>query len=144
MPVIQTPGSGRAGLDGSFNEPSIHLSLNEKLSEGHQCPFAKRRFFGIDTIQNELPPPIHHCGLNHLIIGDTGVRFQDERQGEHRWGHWRPPSLFLSIQIRQLLLECCIKQDMPVLAQEHKQFGLPYPFHNLFLLYRKRYWRLPG
>ena len=57
--------------------------------------------------------------------------------------HFRPPSLLLLIQIRQLFLEWFIKQDMPVLTQEHKQFGLPYPLHNLFLLYRKRYRRVP-
>jgi hypothetical protein len=56
---------------------------------------------------------------------------------------FRPPSLLLLIQIRQLFLEWFIKQDMPVLTQEHKQFGLPYPLHNLFLLYRKRNRRVP-
>jgi hypothetical protein len=28
-------------LDGSFNQPSIHLSLNESLTKGHQSAFAE-------------------------------------------------------------------------------------------------------
>ncbi len=48
--------------------------------------FAKRCLFGIDAIQDKLPSPIHHGRLNHLIIRDTSVRFQDERQSEHRRG----------------------------------------------------------
>jgi hypothetical protein len=49
-------------------------------------PLLKGGLFRIDAVQNKLPSPIHHGRLNHLIIRDTGVRFQDERQGKHRRG----------------------------------------------------------
>ncbi len=62
------------------------MRLDEKLPKGHQCPEAPRRMLGIQAIQDQRPSPVHHCGLNHFIIGDTSVRFQDECQGEHRRG----------------------------------------------------------
>jgi hypothetical protein len=73
-------------LNGSFDQSSVHLPFNEKLSEGHQCSFAKRCLFRIDTIENKLPPPVHYRRLNNFIIGDACVRLQDQRQGEHCWG----------------------------------------------------------
>jgi len=75
--------------------PPIHLSFNEPLTKRYECSEAYGCLFSIDAIQNKLPSPIHHGRLNHLIIRDTGVRFQDERQGEHRRGHWgRPRACF--------------------------------------------------
>ena len=62
------------------SEPPIHLSFNEPLAERNECSEAYGCLFSIDTIQNKLPSPIHHGRLNHLIIRDTGVRFQDERE----------------------------------------------------------------
>jgi hypothetical protein len=47
------------------------------------------------------------------------------------------------VEGRQFLLERFIEHFVPMAAQEHKHFGFPYPSHNLFLLYRKRYRWLP-
>ena len=71
----------------SADEPSVHLSLDQPLAESHQCSFAKRCLFSIDTIQDKLPTSVHHGRLNDFIIGDPCIRLQDQRQSQHRRGH---------------------------------------------------------
>jgi hypothetical protein len=62
-------------LDGSFDQPPIHVPLNEPLAKGHQCAFTERRLFGIETIEHQLPASIHERRLNDLIIRNPSVRF---------------------------------------------------------------------
>jgi hypothetical protein len=121
-------------LDGSFDEAPIHLRLNKSLAEGYQCSFTERCLLGVQTIQHQLPAPIHHRRLNHFVIGDTGVRLQDERQRQYRRGYRRLPSLRFAIQTRQLLLKRFIQQFVSVLTQKHKEFRFPNLLHNLLFL----------
>jgi hypothetical protein len=55
-------------LNGAFNEPSIQVSLDEKLSEGHQRSFAEGSLLALEAIEDQRPSPIHHGRLNHLVI----------------------------------------------------------------------------
>lgn len=41
------------------------------------------------------------------------------------------------VEGRQLLLKGFIEQFVPAMAQKHKQFGSPYPLHDLFFLLGK-------
>lgn len=61
---------GLAGkLNRPFDESSIHLGINETLPKGDERSEAPRRLLGIQTIQHQLPPPIHQRRLNDLITG---------------------------------------------------------------------------
>ena len=99
-----------------------------------RVPLTPRRLLSVQTIQHQLPAPVHHARLNDFIIGDAGIRFQDQRQRQQRRGHRGLSALRFLIQLRQLLLKRFVKQFMPVLAQKHKQFGFPNLFHNLLFL----------
>jgi hypothetical protein len=55
-------------LNGSFDQPSIHLPIDESLAEGHERPFAKRCLICVQAIEYQLPPAIHECRFNDLII----------------------------------------------------------------------------
>jgi len=55
-------------LNGSLNEPSIHVGLDEPLTESYQRPFTERRLLAVQTIQHQLPASIHHRRLNDFII----------------------------------------------------------------------------
>lgn len=131
-PVTQTPGS--AEQPRSFDEPSIHLRLDQPLMESHERSFAKRGLIRVYTIQDQLPAPIHHCCLNDLIIRNPHIRLQYERQRQHRRRHWRLSSLCFSIQTRQLLLKRFIQQFVAMLTQKDKQFGFANFFDNLLFL----------
>jgi hypothetical protein len=118
MAVVQTPGCGRAGLNGAFNEPSIHLGFNESLPKGHQCSEAYGCLLGVQTVQHSLPAPIHEDRFNHLVIGDARVRLQNDRQGQLRGSNGRVPSLAWPVEGRQFLLERFIEQIVPVMARD--------------------------
>ena len=60
-------------LDRPFNEPSIHLCVDEPFSVGHQGAFAERSLLCVQTIQHQLPAPIHECCFNHFIIRDARI-----------------------------------------------------------------------
>jgi len=72
-----------------------------------------------------------------------GVRFQDERQRQHRRRDRRLPSLCFSIQTRQLFLERFIQQFVTMLTQKDKQFRFANLFHNLLFLLIQLDWGLP-
>ena len=99
-----------------------------------RVPLTPRRLLGVQTIQHQLPAPIHHGRLNYFVIRDATVCLQDKRQRQHRRGYWRLPALRFAIQTRQLLLKRFIQQFMAVLAQKHKQFSFPNLLHYLLFL----------
>jgi hypothetical protein len=107
-------------LDGPLNEPSIHVRLDEPLSESHQSPFAERGLLSIQTIKHQLPPPIHECGLNHFIIRDTCVRLENGRQGQLCWRNGRVPTLTGSIECCEFFLKGVIKESVSVMAKKDK------------------------
>jgi hypothetical protein len=63
--------------------PSAPQSTAE---ENHQCPFTQRSLLSIHTIQDHLLSPIHQCCLDHFVIRNTRVSFQNERQCQECWG----------------------------------------------------------
>lgn len=55
-------------LDGSFDEPPIHLRLDEPLPKSYQGAFTEWRLLRVQTIQYQLLASIHQRRLNDLII----------------------------------------------------------------------------
>jgi hypothetical protein len=55
-------------LDSPLDEPSIHLAIDEMLPKSDERSFAEWGLLGIQTIEHQLPSPIHECHLNHFII----------------------------------------------------------------------------
>jgi hypothetical protein len=92
------------------------LSFNEKLPKSHEGSFAKRGMLAIQAIEHQLPAPIHHSRLNHLIIGNTGICLQNERQSQDGRGNWWLVARLFSIQTGQLFLEGFVKEFMAMVT----------------------------
>jgi hypothetical protein len=65
----------------SLDESAIHMRRDESLPESHQGSFAERCLLALQTIQHQLPAPIHQCCFNNLIIGDSCVGLHNGSQG---------------------------------------------------------------
>jgi len=46
----------------------------------------KRRLFRAHAVQDQLPAPVHHRRLDHLIITDPGIGLQDRRRASRAGG----------------------------------------------------------
>jgi hypothetical protein len=59
-------------------------------------PFGKRRLPCVDAVQDQLPAPVHHRRLDHLIIGHARVSLQDrgQRQPGRRHRRWSAKDQF--------------------------------------------------
>src|SRR5262249_4658363 len=125
------------------DESSIHLGIDEALPKSDERAFAEGCLISVQTVQHELPPPIHEGRLDHFVIRHACVGLQNDRQGQLCGSDgWMPP-LARSVEIRQFLLERFIEQFVPMVAQKHKEFRASYPCHNLLFLCRKFDFRLP-
>jgi hypothetical protein len=108
-------------------------------SKGDQRRLRERRLRLVHAIQHQLPAPIHHRRLDHLIIGGTGVGLQDRRQPKlGRRDRWLPDRLVL-VHLGKLALEIRIEQLMTVLAEPDKQPSPLDPLHDLLFQPRRRH-----
>jgi hypothetical protein len=117
----------------ALHQPPIQLVRDQPGTEGTKRRLRKRRGRMIHAVQHQLPAPIHHTGLDHLIIRSAGVGLQDRRQPKLRWRHGRLPHRLVLIHLGKLGLEALVEQLVTVLAQPHKQLrpldpldGLPF------------------
>jgi hypothetical protein len=129
------PASGRAGRQRhrAFHQPPVQIRLDQPGPEVEQRALGKRRLISVQTVQHQLPAPVHHRRLDHLIIRGAGVGLQDQRQGQLRRRHRRLPLGAIGIHPGQLGLELLAEQLMAMLPQQHKQLRPPDPFDNLLL-----------
>jgi hypothetical protein len=129
------PASGRAGRQrhGAFHQPPVQVRLDQPGPEVEQRTLGKRWLLGVQAAQHQLPTPVHHRRLDHLIIGGTGVGLHDQRQRQLRRRHRRLPFGAVGVHPRQLGLELFAEQLMTTLPQHHKQLRPSDPFDNLLL-----------
>jgi hypothetical protein len=102
-------------------------------TEADQRRLRKRRLGVIHAPQHQLPAPIHHCRLDHLVVGGAGVGLQDRRQPKLRRRHRRLPNRLVGIHRGQLGLEALVEQLMTMLTQPDEQLGALDPLDNLQL-----------
>jgi hypothetical protein len=67
-----------------------------------------------------VPAPIHHTGLDHLIVAGTGVGLQDGRQPKLRRRHGRLPDRLVLVHLGKLGLQVLVEQLVAVLTQPDK------------------------
>ena len=81
----QSARSKLLGVEGLPNRPfdksSVHLSVDKSFAKGNVRSFAERWLIGIQTVQHQLPSPIHEGRFDHFVVGDAGVGLQNDRQG---------------------------------------------------------------
>jgi hypothetical protein len=91
-----------------------------------------------------VDPPIHYRRLDHFVIRNSGVRFQNECECQHCRGYRWLPALCFSIQACQLFLERFIEQFVAMPTQKDEQFRFANLFDNLLFLLAERYWGSPN
>jgi hypothetical protein len=119
------PTRGAGQLDGAFHQPTIKLVGDQPRPEPDQRALAKRRPLGVQAVQHQLPAPIHHRRLDHLVVGGAGIGLQDRRQRQQGRRHRRLPLGAVGPGRGQLGLEALVEQLVAVLAHEHEQLGPP-------------------
>jgi hypothetical protein len=129
------PARGRAGRQrhGRLYQPPVQVGLDPPGPEVEQGALGERRLLGVQAVQHQLPAPVHHGRLDHLVIGGTGVGLQDQRQRQLRRRHRRLPFAAVGLQLGQLGLELLAEQLMATLPQQHKQPRPSDLFDNLLL-----------
>jgi hypothetical protein len=81
MPVTSTSGNRCYAVScARFRETNVIFSLFSLFRCDFLSTLLNRFIFGIDTIQDKLPPLIHHGRLNDFIVGDPCVYLQDQHQ----------------------------------------------------------------
>ena len=90
--------------------------------ENDQGAFAEGRRVAVETIEHQLPAPIHG-GFNHCVIRHIRVGLQERRQSQLRGWHGRMALRLVFIKRRQCLLKRVTQQSGAVLPQEHKPLG---------------------
>ena len=126
-PAGRTPLVVLASSTVRSTSAQVQVLPDQPLAERHQRALRKRRVTGIQAIQRQLPAPVHHRRLDHLVIGHSGIRLQDRGQRQPRRRHRRMPLRAVHVRRCQPGLELLVEQLMPVLAQEHKQPRPPAP-----------------
>jgi hypothetical protein len=93
------------------------------VAKADQGAFAEGRRVAVETIEDQLPTPIHGGGFNHLVIRHARVGLQECRQSQLRGWHGRMALRLVFIERRQFLLKRVTKQSVAVLPQQYKQLG---------------------
>ncbi len=112
-------------------------------AEPHQGALGERRPVGVQTVQHQLPAPVHHTGLDHLVVRDTGIGLQDQRQRQLHRRHRRLALRTVAVGSGQLGLEHLVEQLMAIPAQEHEQLRPPHQTHHRLLRSRRLHRRSP-
>ena len=107
-------------LNRSFDEPSIHLRLNETFPKSNERSFAQWCLIGVQTVQHQLEASIHQRYLDHLSIRNTRVRLQNSRQSSLCWRNGRVSTEAQGIERCQSFLKCLIKDLMAVMQGERQ------------------------
>jgi hypothetical protein len=123
-PRPEPPGR-RGHLDGALDQPAVQVRLDQPGPEPHQRALGKRWPLGVQAVQHQLPAPIHHRRLDHLVVADPLIGLHDQRQRQLRGRHGRLPVRRIDVRAGQLGLERLVEQLMAMLAQEHEQLGPP-------------------
>jgi hypothetical protein len=137
------PAGPRGQRHGALDQPAVQVLLDQAGAEPHQGALGKRRSIGAHAIQHQLPAPVHHRRLDHLIIGHPRVCLHDRRQRQPGRRHRRLPLRTVRIGFCQLGLEPLVKQLMPVLTQEHEQLRPPHRLDHRPLRRRRLHRRPP-
>ena len=133
----------RRQLHRPLAQPPVQVTLNQPLAEPHQGPLGKRRLLRAQAVQHQLPAPVHHRRLDHLIVADLRIRLQDRRQRQPGRRYRRLTLRAVHIRFRQLGLELLVKQLVPVQAQEHEQLRPPHRLDHRLLRWRGLHRRIP-
>ena len=140
-PRPEPPGA-RGQRDRALDQPPVQVRFDQPATEPDQGALGKRRLLRIHAVQHQLPAPVHHRRLDHLIIGHPGIRLENRRQRQLRRRHRRLALRAVHIRPRQLGLELLVKQLLTVQAQEHEQLRPPHRLDHR-LLRRRRLRRRP-
>ena len=141
-PGAEPPGP-RGQLHRPPDQPPVQVPLDQPQAEPHQGPLGKRRLLRAQAVQHQLPAPVHHRRLDHLIVRDLRIGLQDRRQRQPGRRHRRLPFRAVHVRFRQLGLELLVKQLMTVLAQEHEQLRPPHRLDHRLLRRRGLHRRPP-
>jgi hypothetical protein len=117
--------------------------LNQPGAEADQRCLRKRRLRVVHAVQHQLPAPIHHRRLQHLVVGGAGVGLQDRRQAKLGRRDRRLPDRGILVHPGELMLQVGVEQLVAVLAQPHKQPGALDPLDHFPLQPRALHRRLP-
>jgi len=117
--------------------------FDQPRAKRHQRRLRKRRSRVVHAIQHQLPAPIHHTGLDHLVVGGAGIGLQDRRQSKLRRRDWWLPDRPVLVHSGKLGLQPLVEQLMAVLPQPHKQLRALDPLDDLTFQPRARHRRLP-
>ena len=122
----------RGQVNRALDQPPVQVMLDQPLAESHQGALGKRRFLRARAAQDQLPAPVHHRRLDHLVVTDPRIGLQDRCQRQLRRRNRRLALRAVHVGPCQLRLEYLVKQLMAILAQEHKQLRPPHqPDHRL-------------
>jgi len=116
---------------------------DQPRAEADQRRLRKRRLRVVHAVQHQLPAPIHHTGLEHLIIAGAGVGLKDRRQPKLGWRHRRLPDRLVGVHLGKLGLEVGVEQLVAVLTQPHKQLRALDPLDHFPFQPRTLHRRLP-
>jgi hypothetical protein len=122
---IAEPTALSGQLDSALDQPAVQVVGQQPGAEADQGALGKRRPLDIQTVQHQLPAPIHHRRLDHLVISGAGVGLQDRRQPKLRRRDRRLALGALLPGRGQLGLEVVVEQFVAVRSQPHKQLGPP-------------------
>ena len=104
----------RGQLHRALDQPPVQVMLDQPPAEPHQGSLGKRRLFRAHAVQDQLPAPVHHRRLDHLVVADLRIGLQDRRQRQPGRRHRRLPLRAVRVSFRQLGLELLVKQLMAV------------------------------
>jgi hypothetical protein len=97
----------------------------------------------VHAVQHQLPAPIHHRRLDHLIIRGAGIGLQDRRQPKLRRRHRRLPNRLIGVHPGKLGLQVLVEQLMTVLTQPDEELDALDALDDLSLQPRRFDRRLP-
>ena len=137
------PARPRGQRHRPLDQPPVQVALDQPLTESHQGSLGKRWLLRVHAVQHQLPAPVHHRRLDHLIVGGPGIGLQDRRQRQPGRRHRRLPLRAVHVRFRQLGLELLVEQFVTVLAQEHEQLRPPHRLDHRLLRRRRRHRRPP-
>jgi hypothetical protein len=106
--------------------PPVPLRANQPHPKLPQHPLREERLDGLQTIQHQLPAPIHHAQLYGLSIRHAQIGLQQRDHGQQRGRHGRLACPRVPRHRLQLGLEGVVEQLVPLRPQKGKQFpGAP-------------------
>ena len=127
----------------ALDQPPIPVLRDQPRPKTDQRAFAERRRVTVQTIQRQLPPPIHHRCLDDFIVRHAGIGLQNRGQRQLGWRYRRLPLRAVGVALRQFGLKDLVEDLVPVLPQEHEQLRTPNPGDDLLLGRRTFDRRLP-